>query len=89
MVPSGKARRARAIRLEQLAAGLVAADEITTTYAHPTRDVYSKLILPTLRAFQEPMVAEAAGVPRRTINGLRAGCRPDGRTLSRSRSPNH
>jgi hypothetical protein len=41
------------------------------------------VILPALLDFPEAEVAHAAGIPRRTINGLRGGRRPDHATLSR------
>ncbi len=69
--------------IEEVGAGLVAAGDATTTYTHPSRDVYSRVILPALLDFPEAEVAHAAGIPRRTINGLRGGRRPDHATLSR------
>jgi hypothetical protein len=60
---------------------MVAADDVTTTYTHPQRAVYARLVLPALHALPQTTVAQAAGIPRRTIKGLRGGRHPDQRTL--------
>ena len=73
-------------QIEQVTADLVAADQVTATYTHPQRDVHSRLILPALHAFPEAAVAQAAGIPRRTINGLRGGRQP-GRATPRRLVP--
>jgi hypothetical protein len=67
--------------IEDLAAGIASAIDVTTAYAHPFREVYSQLILPALLGFKEAVVAQVAAIPRRTINGLRSGRRPDRETL--------
>jgi len=67
--------------IEQVAAGLVAANEVTASYTHRLRDLYFRLIVPPLHAVPEATLAQATGIPRRTINGLRSGRRPDNRTL--------
>src|SRR4029079_7036811 len=53
----------------------------TQTLAQPGRGIYPQLILPALRVVPEIRLAEFSGVPRRTIDGLRAGRRPTGRVV--------
>ena len=67
-------------QLQDLAAGLHSADDVTATYDHQRRGVYPQLVLPALRAFPEHMVVEATGVSRRTITRLRSGNPPDSTT---------
>jgi hypothetical protein len=67
--------------IEDVSAGIASATDVTTAYTDPLRNVYSQLILPALLSFPEAAVARAAAIPRRTINGLRSGRRPDRGTL--------
>ena len=62
--------------VEDLVAGLAAADDVTQTLVHKGRGIYPQLILPALNVVPETRLAEISGVPRRTIDGLRAGRRP-------------
>ena len=62
--------------VEDLVAGLAAADDVTQTLLHKGRGIYPQLILPALNVVPETRLAEISGVPRRTIDGLRAGRRP-------------
>ena len=51
-------------------------DAMTATYDHRGRGIYPQLILPLLRSYPEAVVAQASGLPRRTINWLRGGRTP-------------
>lgn len=64
--------------IEDLVAGLIAAGSVTATFAHPGRGVYPQLLLPVLRVVPEVRLSELSGVPRTTIDGLKAGRRPTG-----------
>jgi hypothetical protein len=67
--------------LEDLTAGLRSGEEVTTTYDHRHRGVYPQLVLHALRSFPKPLVADACGLPMRTIKGLRGGRSPRAATL--------
>ena len=67
--------------LEDLAAGLQSADQVTAAYDHRGRGIYPQLVQPALQAFPEHMVVKATGVSRRTITRLRSGAAPDPATL--------
>jgi hypothetical protein len=67
--------------LEDLTAGLRSGEEVTAAYDHHRRGVYPQLVLHALRAFPEPVVADACGLPMRTIKGLGGGRSPKTATL--------
>ena len=68
--------------IEELAAGLLAADDVTSAYDHRRRGVYApQLIRPALQAFPEGVIVQATGVSRGTITRLRRGSAPDRASL--------
>ena len=69
-------------QLEDLAAGLQTADQVTATYDRRGRGIYPQLVLPALRVSPDAAIVKACGLPRRTVNGLRRGHIPTPSTLT-------
>lgn len=67
--------------LEIVAAGFQSASTVTAAYEHTARTTYARLVLPALRKLPVQAVAEASGLPARTIVGLRAGRRVSRRSM--------
>ena len=54
--------------LEEAQVGIYGRDEILNEYADPDRDPWTHLVLPAIEILGAPVVAERAGLNRRTVN---------------------